>query len=274
MILNTTEREETYSFDLKDGYPYFTPKNLLLVDALMRYNSDYSVTIDENHPEYQETYTCFLKNKKESFFEAISGNDLYKVVKSIDKINSTHLMSEGSSVPKGEHDGISKTIDKINEIDNIKERMENGDPKLVYEIASAVETKYNFSFASKFCAYVCEFALDKDDGYCIYDDVVQAILPLYLYRYAPECLEGNYKIVNKNNPDGRRIESTVSRLKSRDNENGYEEYRKLIDAIIKGIQKAEGVEITYSQFDQLLWYYFKGSKQKIQNALNTLLDKI
>ena len=52
MILNATEREETYSFDLRDGYPYFTPKNLLLVDALIRYNSDYSVTIDENHPEY------------------------------------------------------------------------------------------------------------------------------------------------------------------------------------------------------------------------------
>lgn len=98
-VLDTTEKAMTYSFDLKDGYPQFTPKNLLLVDALIRYNSDYSVTIDENHPEYQESYTYILKNKKESFFEAISEDDLYKVVKSIDKIHSTHLMSEGSSVP-------------------------------------------------------------------------------------------------------------------------------------------------------------------------------
>lgn len=270
MDLNTTEKEDYYTLDLKDGYPCFTQKNLLLVDALIRYNSDYSVTIDAQHPEYRESYVFILKNKKESFFETISKDDLYKVVKSIDKI----IMSEGNSVPKGEHNGIDKMVKKINNINHLKERMLNGDPRLVHEIASAVQTKYNFSFASKFCSYVCEYALDKVDKYCIYDDVVQAILPLYIYRYAKDNLKGNYKIVNKNIPERRRVESTVSRLKSRDNENGYEEYRKLVDAIIKGIKKEDGIEVTYPQFDHLLWYYFKGSKQKIQDALNTLLDKV
>ena len=63
MIINTNEMEKYYSFDLKDGYPYFTEKNLLLIDALIRYNSDYSVTSDKNHPEYKESYAYLLESK-------------------------------------------------------------------------------------------------------------------------------------------------------------------------------------------------------------------
>ena len=271
MIINTNEMEKYYSFDLKDGYPYFTEKNLLLIDALIRYNSDYSVTSDKNHPEYKESYAYLLESKKADFFN-FEEDVLEKVVKSIDKINSTRLTSEGKSVPKGEHDGITKTVNKIKKIDNLKERMMVGDPTVVFEIASAVETKYNFSFASKFCTYVCELALDKKDGYCIYDNVVQAILPLYIYRYVGKETAKNYcKIVNETKPELRRIESDVSQLKSKNKENGYREYRDLIDAILKGIKEIDGIDITYSQFDHMLWYYFKGSKQRVQEALNSLV---
>ncbi len=271
MAINTNEMKKYYSFDLKDGYPYFTEKNLLLIDALIRYNSDYSVTSDKNHPEYKESYSYLLESKKADFFN-FEEDVLEKVVKSIDKINSTHLTSEGNSVPKGEHDGITKTVNKIKEIGNLKGRMMDRDPKVVFEIASAVETKYNFSFASKFCAYVCELALDKKDGYCIYDNVVQAILPLYIYRYVGKETAKNYcKIVNETKPELRRIESKISELKSKDEKDGYKEYRDLIDAILKGIKEIDGIDITYSQFDHMLWYYFKGSKQRVQEALNSLV---
>ena len=271
MTLNTHEIKNYYSFDLKDGYPNFTDKNLLLADALIRYNSDYSVTSDINHPDYKESYAYILQSMKEKFFD-FDEDILERVVKSIDKINSTHLMSEGNKLPKGTvHNGILKTVNRIKEIDNLKERMINKDPRVVFEIASAVETKYNFSFATKFCSYVSELALNITDGYCIYDDVVQAILPLYIFRYVDKDTAKKYcKIVNKNKPDIRRVESFVSQVKSKEHENGYEEYRDLIDEIIKGVEKIDGIKITYSEFDHMLWYYFKGSNKKIQAALNTL----
>ena len=160
-----------YEFELRDGYPVFSVQNILLLEALIKYNSDYSVTADENHPEFGESYAGILTKERESFFDFVSRDSLriletdaekikknpdtdeegrekdslYKVVQSIDKINSTHLMSEGSSVKV--HKGILKTVERIKSIDNLKERMKAGDPSLVHEIASAVETKYNFSFA-------------------------------------------------------------------------------------------------------------------------------
>ena len=272
MIIGNKELADYYAFDLKNGFPFFTPKNLLLVDALIRYNSNYSVTADKSHPEYKESYSYILENKKDKFFN-FDGYELEKVVRSIDKINSTHLTSEGNSLPKGAtHNGIMKTVNRIKEINNLKERMINADPEVVFEIASAVDTKYNFSFATKFCAYVSEIALDITEGYCIYDDIVQAILPLYIYHYVDkETAIRNCKIINKNKPN-IRIESNVSRFKSKTNQNGYREYRELIDSVIKGIENKDGIKVTYSEFDHMLWYYFKGSKRRIEIALKTLLQ--
>lgn len=266
--VNQTILKEYYFFDLRKDYPYFTEKNIHFVEAMIKYNPTYSAVLDEKHPDYKNNYVGILKSEKANFFDFEA---LEMVIKSIDKYDSTHLNSEGN-LPKGsEHKGVLKTVNRIKKINNIQERMMSGDPNLVYEIASGVDTKYNFSFASKFCAYVCEFALDKNDGYCIYDDVIQAILPLYIYRYVDEETARKYcKIVNKNSPEHRRVESTISNLKTKDNIEGYKEYRDIIDKVIKGIEKIDGIKITYSQFDHMLWYYFKGSKQRIKVALNTL----
>lgn len=266
---NQTNLKDPYSIDLRDGCPYFTEKNIHLVESMIRYNPTYSAVLDEKHPDYNNNYVGILKSENTKFFNF---ETLEMVIKSIDKHDSTHLNSEGI-LPKGsEHKGVLKTVNRIKKINNLQERLMSGDTKLVYEIASAVDTKYNFSFASKFCAYVCEFALDKKDGYCIYDDVVQAILPLYIYRYVDEETARKYsKIVNKNSSEHRRVESTISNLKTKDNIEGYKEYRDIIDKVINGIEKIDGIKITYSQFDHMLWYYFKGPKQRIKVALNRLL---
>lgn len=262
-----------YRFDLIEDYPCFTQKNLLLLDALIRYNSDYSVTEDVSHPDYLESYAGILKRDRENFFNFESDKNLYKVVRSIDKINSTHLQSEGSSKKVKPHQGIIKTVDKIKSIRGLRDRLYTGDPAVVHEIASAVETKYNFSFATKFCTFVCSCVWGDESKYCIYDEVVQSILPLYIHRYvgAKEA-EKYYKIVNIGRST-QRVESTVCLLKDRNRENGYSEYRKIISNIINGIEQKDGICVSYSQFDQLLWYYFKGSKKRIQEALNTLLPK-
>ncbi len=262
--MSQTNLSNYYTFDLKSNIPCFTEKNLLLVNALIEYNSDYSVTTDKNHPEYKESYAGILDSLKESFFDFSKTENLEKVVKSIDKINSTHLST---------HNGIQLTVEKISNIENLKERMKQGDSEIVHDIASAVSDRYNFSFATKFCAYVCEIALGLYDKYCIYDNVVQSVLPLYIHQYAKDTEKPYYKIIHKNRPD-RRIESTVSDLRSKDNRNsgeGYKTYRGIIDNIIKGVETKDNIKITYSQFDHLVWYYFKGSEKRIQDHLNTLL---
>lgn len=305
---NNTILQEYYVFDVdENNCPDFTYKNILLLNALIKYNSSYSVASDENNPEHIDSYVGILEKLKMDFFEfqeydtlkqiipeneidAIKKSDkvdekgrekdtLYKVVESIDRINSTHLVSEG---PKhnGIHMGRYKTAQSIREIDNLKGLLLSGDTSVIKKIASASDSKYNFSFATKFCAYVSRHALNQDN-YCIYDEVVQSILPYFINKYISDkkLLKKYCKVVNKNNAEKRYITSTVSRLKEREYtnnefENGYAEYKNIIDEIIKGIKIKHGITVTYEEFDHMLWYYFKGSKVKVQIAMNTLIDNI
>lgn len=297
-----------YIFDVdKNNCPIFTQKNILLLDALIKYNSSYSVASDDKNPEYNDSYAGILRKLKEEFFdfkkyedlerkidenlheeikksEEVDENgkekdDLYKVVESIDRINSTHLVSEGPS-HKGVHKGRYKTSQKIRGIENLKGRLLRGDTDLIHIIASLSDEKHNFSYATKFCSYVCIHALGKDN-YCIYDEVVQSILPYYINKYIDdkEVLRRYCKIVNKNDEEKKRVESTVCKLKDKKYKgnngiSGYKEYKNLIDTIILGIEKKDGIKIDYATFDHMLWYSFKGSKIKVQNIMNTLIDEI
>lgn len=296
--------KDYYVFDVdKNNCPDFTYKNILLLNALIKYNSSYSVASDENNPEHNNSYAGILEELKDKFFEfsdydalkqiipekdteAIKKSDevdergrekdtLYKVVESIDRINSTHLVSEGPK-HQGAHMGRYKTAKAIRKIDDIKERLSNGDTNIIEKIASASDGKYNFSFATKFCAYVSRHALNQDN-YCIYDEVVQSILPYFINKYISdkEMLKKYCKVVNRNNEEKRYITSTVCNLKEREYtsnefENGYAEYKNIIDEIIKGIEREDGIKVTYEQFDHMLWYYFKGSKTKVQESLNSI----
>lgn len=93
----------------------------------------------------------------------------------IDITNSTRLFQYKENLP------LTLLAKIIKGIDNIDERLKNGDPKVVEEIArkSKEEGKVNlFSFASKYCHYHNFFAYGKDD-YSIYDNVVKNSLPHY-----------------------------------------------------------------------------------------------
>ena len=43
--------------------------------------------------------------------------------------------------------------------------------------------------------------------------------------------------------------------------------------IIDGIERVDGIRIDNETFDHMLWYYFKGSKSKVQKAMNSMLEK-
>ena len=248
--------DSPYEFDVdQNGFPVFTKKNFALMDALLRYDSKYSASEDANDPS---TYAGMLKaNGVPTSFEAA-----LPVVKSIDRVNSTflNLKSDGK--------GIEATATTVSSIKKLKDRLVMRDDKLIDEIASAVITltgkgKYNFSFATKFCAYTCIFADGiQKDNYCIYDGVLAGVLPYYAYLYAEGDL---YKDLCRKNKSNRIVSKVESLYRDK---RKYTPYRKTVNGILEGILKQSELEdISYKEFDQLIWYYFKGDDRKIDKAL-------
>ena len=294
MAMEIKISQSPYEFDTdENGFPTFTRKNINFLNAILRYDSNYSIASDRDNLEYQMSYAGILE--KENFFDFAAsedavkidelGNlvdDLYRAIVSIDAVNSTHLASEGHKEKdnRGEtqknNKGRAKVAARIREIggQNLKERLARGDAALVSEIASSeVGGKHNFSFATKFCTYVSRHALQRD-CYCIYDEILRSVLPYYGYMYIDDFCENYahlYKVIRATRKNGyqSRKESLVGQFKDNDD---YEGYRTFIDAIIQGVREKVGETITYADFDHMVWYFFKSSKSKVLAAMNKIPD--
>ncbi len=298
--------KKCFKFDMIENIkdveaPRFTKKNIALINAFLTYDSNYSAAKSGEEGSYsyilehqkEEFWACLgnqpeigsnldkmQKKDRDKYYDALDYKKdiLYLVIEDIDRINSTHLASEGAKTNDNDgkkNKGRANTACGIRNITNLKERLEKGDSTLVKEIASfGSENKYNFSFATKFCAYVCRHALGVDN-YCIYDEVVQSILPFYIDKYvsAEKMPNRYYKIVNKKDKNKAYVKSTVCELRNKEYKgNGYEEYRKIIDEIKTGIEDKDKIAISYEEFDHILWYYFKGSKTKVKKTLNSMMN--
>ena len=255
--------DNPYYFDLdENSCPIFTPKNFELVKALIRYDSNYGPTEDSN--EYaMEGKTLYPKMLEEGFPK--DEGKMRSIVDSMDAVNSTHLASQGK---RGGNAGREITTAKILQITDLEEKLKNKNDKVVIEIAEAVEGKFNISFATKFCAFTSLYALGSDN-YCIYDSIIQKILPYYVVRYGlhPEVGTDLLRTTKKGSKKGARVSAVEEMMKTEKDYNGD---RGLIDNILRGVQKNAGLKIEYRQFDQLIWYYFKGRDVLIQNSLNNL----
>ena len=99
----------------------------------------------------------------------------------------------------------------------------------------------NFSFATKFCHYMCFYLFegeDWQDNYSIYDNIVIKVLPDYAKSFGTE-----YDLKPFNKSKKNPIEY-------------YEEYQKCIDNILK----ESGNKISRNAFDHIMWYYTKTRK--------------
>lgn len=231
------EKNKVYSFDMdKNGFPALTQKNVDLVNFLIDNDSNYRYDAD---PENNDSTYNLIKNSKETRDVEI----IKKIVKKIDKQNSTHQASEGA---KGGGDGINITASYISEIDNLYGRLKEEDPTLVNEIAKAIPTRYTFSFASKYCNYMSRYLFDAD-GYSIYDDILCKILPYYAWVYIKE----NHKAQKK---------SKIAKTFAAKDKGDYKGYRDLIDRIRQKAFEETGYKIGRVDFDHLLWYYYKGDR--------------
>ncbi len=276
------KKASPYEFDTDcNGFPTFTKKNVNFIKAILRYESPYSIFSDKTTPEYNSEYPGILE--KGDFFKFASPettddyliDDLYRVIVSIDKLNSTHLSSEGrqkSSNTQGKRNkGREKVAKMIRDIggENLKQRLSKGDPELVGAIASKdAGGKHNFSFATKFCSYVSIHALGQDN-FCIYDEILQSILPYYAYMYVDDFENNeNCSGIYQKAKGKKKNKSLV--CKKYKEEDDYKGYRALIDEILTGIESKLGEKISYSVFDCMLWFYFKGSVSKVQAAMDKL----
>ena len=256
IAVKPTITDDPYVFDTdQNGFPLFTIKNLALLEALLRYDSNYSASED---PSDRTTYAGMLDENG----VPTTVDEIRDVVRSIDKVNSTHLASEG---PTGGRRGIDLTVEAIAAIPDLADSLRSRNDELIDVIAVA-GGKNNFSFATKFCAYTCVYANDiSSDNYCIYDRVLAEVLPYYAYLYADDrVLEKTCRVNRKG-----KVVSTVEKC-CRDGHD-YALYRALVDAIIDGVKGQAGLQcLPYKQFDQLLWYYFKGDNRKIDHALSCI----
>lgn len=269
--------KESYALELTDGAPKFTQENFKLINTFLKNDSNYNSVEDFSNIDFNNTYGGILMREKENFFnfkkiedypggeeEYVAKDPLYLVISSIDKLNSTHLASQGQ---KGGNRGRIETAKKVYLIPNFRERLFNADPNLVNEIAR-FGGKNNFSFASKFCVYLCRYIfkdLPQENNYCIYDEVVQSVLPYFAYKYNVENYTDYYTTFLRKNK--KQNLSSVKKLK---NKSDYKSYIELVKVIVNKIKENSKIDITYEAFDHMLWYFFKGQPLKAQELMSKL----
>lgn len=188
---------------------------------------------------------------------------VYEVCETIDRENSTHLAVSGFYGRIGNNPnpknacGIAQMTDYIVGYKGLLGRIKNGDGSVVNDLAKAVTwekgTISKFSFASKFCTYVSRYQFD-DDQYCIYDNIIQAVLPYYIYVYCDSGLALQYLRGNR---------SIVHRFRDGYDYNGY---RNLVDSVIDA-SPLKNSNNPRQKIDLLLWYYYKGDVDLIKEAI-------
>ncbi len=233
-----------------------TLDNVAKVEAMVRNDSSYKKSFDVNagpikNKNGKEVYsgsTAYWMTKLKSIIEGKENNLTYddiipKVVRSIDRENSTHLNSDGCGI-----EVISKRIVDLGK-DQLIDSLKEGNLVVFEKIQEKTKPntnpnnngnkKYkgreNTSFASKFCHYACFFLFEEEelrDKYSIYDKVIASVLPYYMEKYGVEYSGDLTK---------------------------YSVYRNVIDLIRDKVANSEPQKnISRNGFDHLLWYYHKG----------------
>lgn len=252
--LAMSEKDE-YNLKAENGLVLLTQENVGLIEAMLKLNSSYNKSGDENAVKIE-------KNGKEEYGGSTAywvkflddGNDyengIKGVVKSIDRENSTHLNAD-----KKGWDKIPENItNKYKSLDALVDALKDESYPLISLIAEKTNVdRSNFSFATKFCHYL-SFYLFKDDYqdmYSIYDGILRKALPLYAKEY------------NADSP--LLIDENKMKWYQYPNFSYYKQYRDLIDEIREHAAERHGKKISRNGLDHLIWYTYKG-KEKTATA--------
>lgn len=175
------------------NYPPITVENIVRVHQQVLENTGYGSNISMIH------------NVLKRFPQNIDRELVAMKVSLIDLTNSTNLGRHISKI------SLSELVELILSVQDFDERIAQGDPELVSQIARCNGKVNFFSFASKYCTYHNVDVYGRDD-YSIFDSVVKDALPYYIpkltkttvnvwretYNYAAfnECIG---KLLDQNN---------------------------------------------------------------------------
>lgn len=283
-----------YQFDKdQNDIPLFTDKNIDFVNGMVENDSNYNQTDKEevrkifegmfdDDPRKRMAYigraVYEIDNENSTRLAAVGRHKVDDLMKKLNPEPSVVITMSDNEGEKTITGGVLFTAQIIGGIEGLKERLSVGDDQLVFDISHASKTylneahvadvnKINFSFATKFCHWACQY-LELGDKYCIYDNVVASVFPYFVDNYASGELAGwdccRMKRV-KGAKGSQELVSTIENYKKDDD--GYTKYRKLYDAVLEGINKwrsenDQNGEIGYREVDRLIWYYFKGASGK------------
>lgn len=153
---------KSYTSDGK-SYPAITVENIVRVHQQVLENTGYGSNISMIH------------NVLKRFPQNIDRELVAMKVSLIDLTNSTNLGRHISKI------SLSELVELILSIQDFDERIAQGDPELVSQIARCNGKVNFFSFASKYCTYHNVDAYERDD-YSIFDSIVKDALPYYIPR--------------------------------------------------------------------------------------------
>ena len=145
----------------------------------------------------------------------------------LDMVNSTNFVRYKKKI------SLLEMATYICNITDFDERVKNGDPTLVNELAKTNGNINLFSFASKYCTYH-NVAVYKNDDYSIYDGIVAKHLPKY-----------------SENLTKSRIEKWRNNL----------DYSSLVNCITEILDKNNiHIDFRRRKLDYYLWYTYRNAK--------------
>lgn len=138
----------------------------------------------------------------------------------------------------------NKMSDNILSIKNIDNRLSSGDKSLIPEIAtlktSKEEKRYNYSFATKYCAY------HNPEKFPIYDSIVA----MTFISFFEKGLLPNYKC-------GNRKSSASNTFTKREFANKIKDYNFFVELYDYFMELFDLKTFTYRQVDSYIWGAFK-----------------
>lgn len=165
-----------------DGVLLITEENYLRLKMAIDLNDRYSVGNADN----EKTAQYYIKNDYLKGGHLVNDIGVIKeVCKRIDKENSTHLSVVGNrkiKISNKTNNGIDIMAKRIANVENLEQRLKDGDPSLVQELGGKVGERHAVSFASKFCTEVSLTAFGNTK-FAKFDSVMRDVLPIYAYNY-------------------------------------------------------------------------------------------
>lgn len=226
-------QDNKLDFDDERNIVKLTKRNSDIIEDL--------INKDENYYPFARTlYSYFISLYGIEGFKENKEKSLFAVLREIDRDNSTNVW-------RYKHrSNFNSCVEYISNPENhFFVRLEGGDPALPDEIVNSCGTPLK-SLSSKICKYLSEWMYPKKDNYFINDSFVRHVLPFYLDYYG----------VEKKDNKGNTIKGSTD-IDKLGYESLFDLLRRLNDVAAK---ENNGVKLSKSRLDHILWYCYKSFK--------------